>query len=264
MTLLLTDSEHLVLVTYDTSQRLRLYKIGIQWNLVKGESNHHHSISPQLNFLHVELQDRCVPQSSERAASARLSSIVLEPLSPAIEHSKFTVIAIFTSGAQDHGGKFSIISRWELQQAETALHDSFKNLKSTTPQTTANKPVSKLERLDDVFVQKAILAHQSNVYHDTIAFAMSDGTVESRSRETMEVIMADGDVNKASSLPQNGFTYMASDCIDIALSPSLATSAIIKPDGTITLHSAEFLPGWTGITSDNGMLVSWFLFGNCY
>lgn len=256
-------AEHLVMVTYDASQRLRLYKIAIQWNPSQGDGHHVQSINPQINFLHVELLDRCVPQSPERAASAQLSSLQIEPISPAIDHSTYTVVAIFTSAAQDHGSKFSVISRWELQQAETTLHDSFKNLKSSATHPAAAKPVSRLSRLDDVVSQKAILALQSNVYHNTFAFAASDGTVEFRSRETMQIIMADGDANKATSLPQNGFSYMASDCVDISLSPSMATSVITKPDGSIQLHNAEYMHGWTDATADNGLysypiLLEWY------
>ncbi|KAI5239334.1 hypothetical protein E4T43_06859 [Aureobasidium subglaciale] len=247
-------NQHLVMVTYDSSKRLRLYKIMINWNANAGEGNNHKAtLSPQMAILHVELLDRCVPQSSDRAASAQLSSLHIEPQSQAIDNTTFTVIAVFTSAVQDHGGKYSIISRWELQQADTTLHNSFKDLKPTAAQPAAAKPVQKLHRLDDAFTQKAVLTLQSNVYHNTFAFAASDGTVEFRSRETMQIISADGDTNKATSLPQNGFSFLASDCVDISLSPSLATSVITKPDGTIQLHNAEYLHGWKDATEDNDL-----------
>ncbi|THX79645.1 hypothetical protein D6D05_04871 [Aureobasidium pullulans] len=247
-------NQHLVMATYDSSKRLRLYKIMIHWNSNTGDGNNQKpTLNPQMAVLHVELLDQCVPQSSERAASAQLSSLHIEPISQAIENSTFTVVAVFTSAAQDHGGKFSIISRWELQQADTTLHDSFKGLKPTAAQPAAQKPVQRLHRLEDVFSQKAILALQSNVYHNTFAFAASDGTVEFRSRETMQIILADGDTNKATSLPQNGFSFMASDCIDISLSPSMAASIITKPDGTIQLHNAEYLHGWKDAKEDDDL-----------
>ncbi|KAI5206129.1 hypothetical protein E4T39_02649 [Aureobasidium subglaciale] len=250
----LTLAEHLVMVTYDSSNRLRLYKIMINWNANSGEGNNHKvTLSPQMAILHVELLDRCVPQSSDRAASAQLSSLHIEPQSQAIENTTFTVVAVFTSAAQDHGGKYSVVSRWELQQADTTLHNSFKDLRPTATQPAAAKPVQKLHRLDDVFTQKTILALQSNVYHNTFAFAASDGTVEFRSRETMQIISADGDTNKATSLPQNGFSFLSSDCVDISLSPSLATSVITKPDGTIQLHNADYLHGWKDATEDNDL-----------
>jgi mediator of RNA polymerase II transcription subunit 16 len=218
---------------------LRLYKIMINWNANAGDGNNQKaSLNPQMAILHVELLDRCVPQSSERAASAQLSSLHIEPISQAIENSTFTVVAVFTSAAQDHGGKFSIISRWDLQQIDTTLHDSFKGLKPTATQPATNKP---------------ILALQSNIYHNTFACAASDGTVEFRSRETMQIIESDGDTNKATSLPQNGFSFPTSECIDISLSPSMATSIITKPDGTLKLHNAEFLHAWKDRKDDDGM-----------
>ncbi|KAI4851052.1 hypothetical protein E4T45_05240 [Aureobasidium sp. EXF-8846] len=247
-------NQHLVMVTYDSSNRLRLYKIMINWNPNAGDGNNQKtSLNPQMAILHVELLDRCVPQSSERAASAQLSSLHIEPISQAIENSTFTVVAVFTSPAQDHGGKFSIISRWDLQQIDTSLHDSFKGLKPTATQPAANKPVQRLHRMQDVFSQKAILALQSNIYHNTFACAASDGTVEFRSRETMQIIESDGDTNKATSLPQNGFSFPTSECIDISLSPSMATSIITKPDGTLKLHNAEFSHLWKDRKDDDDL-----------
>jgi mediator of RNA polymerase II transcription subunit 16 len=246
-------TECIVMITHDASKRLRLYRITIHWNANSGETNHHKaSLSPQLSVVHLELLDRCVPQASERTSSAQLSSLHLEPLSHAIDMSTFTVAAVFTSAAQNHGTKYSIVSRWELQPAETTLHDSFKGLKPTANQPTAMRSVQKLHRLADVFSQKAILTVQSNVYHNTFAFAASDGTVEFRSRETMQIITADGDTNKATSLPQNGFSFMASDCIDMSLSPSVTTSVVMKLDGSIQLHNAEYLHGWKDATEDDG------------
>lgn len=241
------------MVTYDASKHLRLYKIMINWHANAGDGNTHKaSLNPQMAILHVELLDQCVPQSSERAASAQLSSLHIEPISQAIDNSTFTVVAVFTSAAQDHGGKFSVVSRWDLQQTEATLHDSFKSLKPTAAQSTTNKSVQKLYRMEDVISPKAILAFQSNVYHNTFAFAASDGTVEFRSRETMEVVAPDHDANKATSLTQNGFTFLASECVDVSLSPSMASSVITKPDGTISLHSAEYIHGWKDTKDDNG------------
>jgi mediator of RNA polymerase II transcription subunit 16 len=251
----LTLTEHLVMVTYDASNRLRLYKIMINWNTNAGDGNNQRTtVNPQMAILHVELLDRCVPQSSEYAASAQLSSLHIEPISQAIENSTFSVVAVFTSAAQEHGSKFSIISRWDLQQIDTTLHDSFKGLKATATQPTANKPVQRLYRMDDVFSEKAILTLQSNIYHNTFAFAASDGTVEFRSRETMQIIISDGDTNKATSLPQNGFSFPTSECIDISLSPSMATSVITKPDGTLELHNVEFVHEWKDRKDDDGMI----------
>ncbi|KAH0294203.1 hypothetical protein M436DRAFT_81910 [Aureobasidium namibiae CBS 147.97] len=247
-------NQHLVMVTYDTSKRLRLYKIMINWNANAGDgTNHKTTLNPQIAVLHVELLDRCVPQSSERAASAQLSSLHVEPISQAIDNSTFTVVAVFTSAAQDHSGKFSIISRWDLQQVDATLHDSFKSLRPTTAQPATNKPVQRLYRTEDIFSQKAILALQSNVYHNMFAFAASDGTVEFRSRETMQIIISDGDTNKATSLPQNGFSFPNEDCIDIFLSPSLAASVITKPDGTLKLHNAEYQHNWKDAKDDNDL-----------
>ncbi|KAH0011805.1 hypothetical protein KCU78_g9919, partial [Aureobasidium melanogenum] len=247
-------NQHLVMVTYDASKHLRLYKIMINWHANAGDGNTHKAtLNPQMAILHVELLDQCVPQSSERAASAQLSSLNIEPISQAIDNSTFTVVAVFTSAAQDHGGKFSVISRWDLQQTEVALHDSFKGLKPAASQSTPNKSVQKLYRMEDVISPKAILAFQSNVYHNTFAFAASDGTIEFRSRETMQIIEADHDANKATSLPQNGFTFLASECVDISLSPSMASSVITKPDGTVDLHGAEYIHGWKDAKDDDDL-----------
>lgn len=60
----------------------------------------------------------------------------------------------------------------------------------------------------------------------------------------MEIIMADGDSNTVSSLAQAGFAYAPSECTDIVLSPCGCVAAIGKHDGSVHLHTAEFLHGW--------------------
>lgn len=59
---------------------------------------------------------------------------------------------------------------------------------------------------------KIILSASSNIYNSMIAFAASDGTVEFRLRDTMDLVVANGDSTKASSLVQTGFIFMPSEC----------------------------------------------------
>ncbi|GAB7348668.1 hypothetical protein MBLNU459_g7031t1 [Dothideomycetes sp. NU459] len=265
-------SNHLLLVTYDTSKSLRLYRLGIGWNPSGGDALHPPSVNPQLNLKHVHILDRCMPQSHGRPFSegapnmmhtspigAELSSIQIKPPMSATD-GPFMVMAVFTSSGSDDqlsqhsAGKFSVIARWELQQTESTLHESFKSLKPGTENPVAgSKTVNSLRRLEDTMTSKIVLSTSSNFYNSIFAFAASDGTVEFRQRETMDVIVADGDGTRASSLAQNGFTFMPMECVDIALSPGGCMAAVARPDGTVQLHTADYLHGWTGAKADDAL-----------
>lgn len=154
----LTPVDHLLLVTYDISKCLRLYRIGINWHAVGGDAQQPPSVNPQLSLKHVQILDRCIPQSHDRPfsdstpnlmptspAGAELSNIQIRPPMSG-SNGSFTVMALYTSAGSDdqlsQGSKFSVIARWELQQSDVTLHESFVNLKPST-----EKPATKVSYL---------------------------------------------------------------------------------------------------------------------
>lgn len=68
-----------------------------------------------------------------------------------------------------------------------------------------------LKRLPDIVLGSATLGLFSLDSHTKFALYQSNGGVEFRDRYTMDIITADLNENKVSSLPQAGFSFSASD-----------------------------------------------------
>lgn len=65
------------------------------------------------------------------------------------------------------------------------------------------------------------------------------------------MIISDETSSRISALPQVGFTFLSTECAEIALSPSASVAAIAKSDGSVHLHIAEFVHGWTGAKAED-------------
>ncbi|KAF4540499.1 Mediator complex subunit Med16 [Lasiodiplodia theobromae] len=106
---------------------------------------------------------------------------------------------------------------------------------------TLYKQKMNLKRLPDIVLGSATLGLFSLDFHTKFALYQSNGGVEFRDRYTMDIITADLNENKVSSLPQAGFSFSASDpALHTVLSPSACMLALLQPDGTITLKNMEF------------------------
>ena len=118
-----------------------------------------------------------------------------------------------------------------------------------------------LKRIPDIVLGSATLGLFSLDFHTKFALYQSNGGVEFRDRYTMDVITADSNENRISSLPQAGFSFTASDpgvfprnnivdyvadnhrALHAVLSPSACMLALLQPDGTITLKRMELNHG---------------------
>lgn len=246
----------ILLVTYDASKCLRLYRVHILWNPVQGDPSHGQppSVNPVLRVSHIQLLDLVLPQTP---SAAELSSILIQPPTVGAEKGHVQVSALFNCLPDDQqignqaDGRGSVVARWELRQSEVVLHEVFKSLKPGTEKLTASKPRETLQRLGDVSSPKIYLAVTDNLYHNTLAFTCSDGTVDFRHRHSMEIITPDADSNKVSSLPQAGFSFMPIECTDMTLSPCGCVAAVAKQDGTLDVHIAEYIHGWTNAKADH-------------
>ena len=68
-----------------------------------------------------------------------------------------------------------------------------------------------LERQPDHYMQ-AIVLSVSVLRHDTmLAFSLSDGSIEFRFRDSLELASADGNNEEVHTLPQSGFAFPAQD-----------------------------------------------------
>jgi Mediator complex subunit 16 len=68
-----------------------------------------------------------------------------------------------------------------------------------------------LERQTDLYMQ-AIVLSITVLRHDTLlSFSLSDGSIEFRFRDSLELASADGNNEEVHSLPQSGFAFPAQD-----------------------------------------------------
>ncbi|KAJ9626522.1 Mediator of RNA polymerase II transcription subunit 16 [Taxawa tesnikishii (nom. ined.)] len=65
----------------------------------------------------------------------------------------------------------------------------------------------------------------------------------------MDVIMADGDTNRVSSLPQSGFAFpLTEPLVNISVAPHAGMAVIEKANGEVALSVAQYLNGWNNAT----------------
>ena len=78
-------------------------------------------------------------------------------------------------------------------------------------------------------MQKVLLSMTSTHFHAILAFCSSDGSIDFRHRDDMSLIVADGDDAKVTSLPQNGFSFLATErcefLFDLAWSWSITNAS---------------------------------------
>jgi mediator of RNA polymerase II transcription subunit 16 len=73
-----------------------------------------------------------------------------------------------------------------------------------------------------------------------MSFAMSDGSIEFRFRDSMELASADGNYEEVSTLPQFGFVFAHQEpSLHIALSPNYCCAVTMNNDGKVRLRRME-------------------------
>lgn len=142
------------MATYDTSHRLRTYRVRVAWNPAPIDPQRPQTmlVHPQLHATHLKLVDHCSPQpqlmTMQNGATftipsdhAQLAQLCILPPAPPVngtESTKLQVLALFnkvvdhTEILQQGQSSCSIIARWDLTQSDPNLHESFKALKSGT------------------------------------------------------------------------------------------------------------------------------------
>ncbi|KAB2577394.1 Mediator of RNA polymerase II transcription subunit 16 [Lasiodiplodia theobromae] len=250
-------------VEASNSGSILVYRVKINWNAQPGKS-----ASPAFEISPLKAEDDCSPLGTNFDANdatlgsgqklsfpAKLTHLSFVPIGPdpGPSPSHPTVMAIFCHTPapvpslmdQTHAQPppFSIISRWELHSSSYALHSGFEQLtaKKKAPGSAGQRQKMNLKRLPDIVLGSATLGLFSLDFHTKFALYQSNGGVEFRDRYTMDIITADLNENKVSSLPQAGFSFSASDpALHTVLSPSACMLALLQPDGTITLKNMEF------------------------
>ena len=263
-------SDFVYLTTYDLSRRLKLYKIRVNFDCVPSEDNRHMSIrGAQLAVEHLDIDNHCSsqptsdsnhivpPQGIVRAQLSSLSFIPVPSTDTTQQSTEFQILGVFThvdsqSMGQQLSASCSVIARWNIDEKTHGLHEAFSSIESKSEKRTMTDTTIGLTRLIDVVVPKVILSTMITNFETSLVLASSDGSVEFRDRETLEMILPDGNDSHVSSLSQAGFTYLSSDrCADVALSHSGCMAAQVRADGTIDLHKMEYLEGWSDSELEN-------------
>ncbi|KAL1634921.1 Mediator of RNA polymerase II transcription subunit 16 [Neofusicoccum ribis] len=216
-----TDSseQSLLLATHTVSGSIIVYRVKINWNAQPGRS-----ASPTFDISPLKAEDNCAPLGTDfDTGDAALGSSAKLSFPAKLTHLFFVPTGPEPSPSPSH------------------------------PTVLAQK--TNLKRLPDVVLGSATLGFFSLDFHTRFALYQSTGGVEFRDRYSMEIINADLNENKVSSLPQAGFSFTATDpALHMVLSPSACMLALLQQDGTITLKNMEFCLGSLN-SGDNDPLV---------
>ncbi|KAK7727014.1 Mediator of RNA polymerase II transcription subunit 16 [Botryosphaeria dothidea] len=112
------------------------------------------------------------------------------------------------------GGTVRLLFQQPDQQCSTySLHSGYDQLtaKKKPSGSVGQRQKTNLKRLPDVVLGSATLGFFSLDFHTKFALYQSTGGVEFRDRYSMDIITADLNENKVSSLPQAGFSFTATD-----------------------------------------------------
>ncbi|KAL8835573.1 MAG: hypothetical protein Q9170_003257 [Blastenia crenularia] len=207
----------LLVTTHSISERLRIYRVGINWQ------------RQGFDIDHVAMVADSSP-SSKDVDDSRLASGLpypeaqlyrLEMVSPGPDlRSKETLAPLllaFFSNSSDpidqltagHDPTTSIV-RWEMSSSKPTLHTGFSQLasKRSGPSNPVDlQPEVIFRKLPCVSINRVIVAsHQLNL-GTVLVFCLSDGSVEFRDRTTLEPLLHDDTPARASSVVQVGLGF---------------------------------------------------------
>ncbi|KAF2094468.1 hypothetical protein NA57DRAFT_46246 [Rhizodiscina lignyota] len=261
----------LQLVTYDTHQTLRLYKIKVAWGVTKDQQDptgKNFILNPSLTFKALYIEPYCVPDGMDPADPTDMTGLGaadgiqymlthLEMIQPALdtgaqEQSVNSILAVYknvpsilpapSGGAQPASlAPSSVVWTWQLQPATTgSLSASFDQLSAKKKGTDSARLTSTsiiVKQAPNTF-HNAILSVTSLRYNTIIALTMADGSAEFLRRDSMQPIQADYNFTEVYSLPQSGFAFVSMDpIINIELSPSGSMQAFHDSEGILKVRT---------------------------
>jgi mediator of RNA polymerase II transcription subunit 16 len=223
------------IATYDKSHRLRVYKATFAWSQ-DATTDSNMKIAVEIQPLAFE--DNCYPDpgdSSDHEVTYSTPSVALTHLEflPAVQTHQMkqplppTVMAIFTpvspanalvmDPTNQYHSSSSTICRWVFKEVgpETRLLPVFDLIHPIQgkPQTSTIPPRKNpfLERQPDHYMQALVLSVDVLRRDTMFAFSLSDGSIEFRFRESLELASADGNNEEVHTFQQSGFAFPAHD-----------------------------------------------------
>lgn len=255
----------LLLVAHDEARRIRVLTIYIDWNVshqTRPNGQPSLRVNPSLDVSHLTSLEHVSAQHSDVARLTTLTALSQvpdfaadqNPPSPPTIVATFTLAALHTDATQQMPDSFTAISRWQLEETTSIMHESFGNLRKNSNATLAIPPRKFLQRQPDQVTMKLILALKSMSLGTLLAFIASDGGIEFRERGAFNIIEPFMDTTFVTSLPQVGFDHLAGlHNIDIATSHDGAAMAFVQPDGKMDAKVMFFRHGWQNI-ENNGIV----------
>jgi mediator of RNA polymerase II transcription subunit 16 len=223
------------IATYDKSYRLRVYKATFTWS---PDSNTDSSLKLVVDIQPLAFEDNCVPDagdSSDHDITYSTPPVALTHLEflPAVQTHQMkqplppTVMAIFTpvspanamvmDPTNQYHSSNSTICRWIFKESgpEARLLPVFDLIHQAQgkPQTSTLPPRKNpfLERQTDHYMQALVLSVDLLRRDTMFAFSLSDGSIEFRFRESLELASADGNNEEVHTFQQSGFAFPAHD-----------------------------------------------------
>ncbi|KAH9835081.1 Mediator complex subunit 16 [Teratosphaeria destructans] len=257
--------DHMILATHDTAQRMKVYKVSINWNAAQPNRNVPISVSPVVEVGHLTMVEHVGAQHFENARLSTLKVLSTPPAHTEVGGASTSIVAVFThapsalANAQPQQDAYSIIARWSIELTTPNLHTAFTKLKPNGP-TPVLIAVSRLKREDDIWTSKLIVSIDLQYLNTLVAMTASDGTLEYRDRLAWETIDNSIDTDVASSLAQSGFSHPGAGehHIQVAPSPDGSHVAFIKANGKLGTSGMIFPHGWTplsdGLTNTKAFL----------
>ncbi|KAL8803476.1 MAG: hypothetical protein Q9182_003173 [Xanthomendoza sp. 2 TL-2023] len=239
--------QSLLVATHSVAKQIRIYRVGVDWSLQCFVVDHLKTIvdcSPTSNILGESRLPSASPYPHPQLYH-------LEILSPTTDvRTKDTIppllIAFFCStgnhNAQSSGVNeiSTIMVRWELASIESILHPSFSQLASKKPNGPSMGDLQSditFKRLQDVRVNKILVAVRDLNLATILALCPSDGSVEFRCRNTLDPLLRDNTLDRASGMAQMGLEFLPGDpCLHSALSPSACAVVTLDERNAATLR----------------------------
>ncbi|KAK8156331.1 mediator complex, subunit Med16 [Phyllosticta citrichinensis] len=255
----------ILLAAHTVTGSILVYRVKVNWNAQAGKPG-----SPVLDTTPLKTELNCSAQvtdlgtgdatlgaSAKVSYPAKLTHLEFVPNGPddgSMEPSHPTILAVFAhtppplpsimDQTQSQQHPFSIISRWELHESKHSLLSGFESIKKRPVNSAERRHEVTLKRLPDIVMGTATIGLFCLNFYTRFAFCQSNGFVEFRDRYSMEVMSADLNQNRVTSLIQSGFSFTTIDSgLHVALSPNACILATIQPDGQITCKNMEFTSG---------------------
>ncbi|KAF1965535.1 hypothetical protein BU23DRAFT_519473 [Bimuria novae-zelandiae CBS 107.79] len=265
------NDNKLLLVAYDGSERLHLYRIDAVWNVpqVPGQPPPKVYEKPELRVVEIATEDNCRPAmmdssglpgdaGSKIPVSAQLTHLDFLPITPEEGDGSIpTVQAIFvtppntvaTNQPHSQQSPSSIVAKWEVHQTEQSLLHTSQDKVTSKKKSVGSVPAGptwQLRRQADIMtnMNQVITSFIPLWYSMILAFCYSDGTIEFKRRKTLETITPDFNTELVTSMSQAGFTFPVLDStINVALSPNHCIAASMHQDCKIKLHPMQYAYG---------------------